>query len=1144
MLRRVQFLIFGLALLLAARTRAADDAKNTVEAMRLLKSNCFSCHNDEKKKGGLQLTTRDGLLHGGEDGAAVDLKLPEKSALLDALAADADPHMPPKKQFTPAQVQTLRDWLKQGAPWDLAALKNVPSAPRNVALAAMPAGYQPVLALAVSPDARRLAVACGPEVVLYDLTTPQPAELARASGHQDAVQSLAWSPDGKHLASGAFRRAIIWEPEKLTVEHEITAGLTDRITALHFTPDGKQLVLGDGRTAESGIVRLVEAGSGAVTTSWNAHGDTIFGLDVSHDGKLLATAGGDKLAKVWDLATHKELGKLEGHQSQVLSVAFDEAGTRLVTGGVDQQLKVWDVAKHDQINTLGIHTTPVNAVAWIPAKATIIAATADGAAFCYNDLEANTGVIGSVTAKETKLEPAKTTLLCLAATANGERIFAVAPFAIAKPAPAAPDPRAPSFVRDVLPVLAKAGCNAGACHAKPDGQNGFRLTVFSFDPQSDYRKITEDARGRRIFPASPAESLLLLKATNTVPHEGGERFAKDSDAYRTLAHWIETGFVYRGENEPSVASLIVDPAEQIYHKGDTRQLRVRAHYTDGSERDVTALAGFASNDKEIAKVTDDGLVSAGQLSGQAVVVARYMGLVGGSRIAIPADHVLPPERYTGLPVRNFIDELAYTQFQKLGFFPSGPCTDAAFLRRASLDTIGVLPTPDEARAFLADRTPDKRDRLIDRLLANPAYADFWANKWADLLRPSPDRAGIKSVYLLDQWLRGRFRENEPMNQFARDIVLAEGNTHRLGPAVIYRDRREPADLTTMFSQLFLGVRLDCAKCHHHPNEKWGQDDFYRLAACFGALHQRGAGISAPISAGNETFYFVPGRTVKHPVTGEVLEPKAPESPEWKLAATDDPRLAFANWLTAPENPFFSHAIVNRVWAAFFGRGIVEPVDDFRLSNPPSNPALLDALANELTRDHFDLKALMRTILRSHLYQLSDRPNDTNLSDTRNFSRSYRRRLPAETIADALSDVTGVPSTFPGMPPGSRAMQAWTFKIDSQTMDAFGRPNASSDSLCERDTRPSIVQSLHLMNSRLLQEKLSSPEGRVHRLVASSASPQEIVTELYLTCYGRNPSPEELSAATAPFAAEEATRQSATEDVFWSLLNSAEFVFNH
>ncbi len=1143
-------------LTLPARGAPAD----TAAAMRLLKSNCFSCHNDQKKKGGLVMTSREALLNGGDNGAVLDLDAPEKSVLIESLAADADPHMPPKKQLSTAQIETLKRWAKDGATWDATVLVNQASAPRPVALAALPASYRPVLALAVSPDSTRLAVGCGSEVVLYDITGTNLAVIARASVHLDPVQAIAWSPDGKQLVTGAFRRVVIWNPESLTKEREITGGLTDRIAAIRFLPDGRQLVIADGRVAESGTVRLADPASGALTASWPAHADTIFDLAVSSDGKLLATAGGDKLVKVWDLATRRETARLEGHVAQVLTLAFDPAANQLVTGGMDQQLKVWDVKTREKINTLGAQTAAVTGVAWAPAGSAIVAVTDAGAVLRYTELQSHTGGQRSESAKERKLEAVDAALHCVAVTANGERVFAGAQdgrlfswnkegklagkFATAE-LPAAPA-AAPSFMRDVLPVLSKAGCSAGACHAKPDGQNGFRLTVFSYDPQADFRHITQHARGRRVFPAAPEESLLLLKATETIPHEGGERFAKDSDAYRTLVHWISSGMVYRGENEPSLQRLSVEPAERVYRKGETQQLVVKAQYADGSVRDVTALAGFAPNDKEIARVSDDGLVSIGKVSGQAVIVARFMGLVGDARISVPADRTLPEAQYAGLPVHNFIDELAYAQFRRLGLFPSEPCTDAEFLRRATLDTIGALPKPDEVRAFLADPDSSKREKLIDRLLAHPYYADFWANKWADLLRPNSDRVGIKSVYLLDQWLRESFRANQRYDQFVRDIVLTEGNTHRFGPAVIYRDRRDPADVTTMFSQLFLGVRLDCAKCHHHPTEKWGQDDFYKMAAFFGPLKQKGAGISAPISAGNETFYFSPGRSVKHPVTGELMDPQPPDGPPVKVAENIDPRRALADWMTDAKNPFFARALANRVWASFFGKGLVDPVDDFRISNPPSNPALLDALAQELVRQKYDLKALMRTILRSHLYQLSATPNEFNRADTRNFSRAYRRRLPAEVLADALADVTGVPDTFAGMPPGSRAMQAWTYKIDSQTMDAFGRPNSSSDCPCERDTRPSIVQSLHLMNSRLLQEKLTSKIAiaRVQHLAESQLTPEEIVAELFLACYARPPTDEQVKIATAAFTAEGATRRSATEDVLWSLLNTAEFVFNH
>jgi Protein of unknown function (DUF1553)/Protein of unknown function (DUF1549) len=486
------------------------------------------------------------------------------------------------------------------------------------------------------------------------------------------------------------------------------------------------------------------------------------------------------------------------------------------------------------------------------------------------------------------------------------------------------------------------------------------------------------------------------------------------------------------------------------------------------------------------------------------------------------------------------------RFRQLGLLPSAPCSDAEFLRRASLDTLGILPSADEAREFLADSDPLKRRKAIDRLLDHPAYADHWATKWADLLRPNPDRVGVKSVYVLDQWLREQFRRNTPYDKFVREILLAQGNTHRFGPAVIYRDRREPAELTTMFSQLFLGVRLDCAKCHHHPNEKWSQEDFYRMAAFFAPLKQKGAGISAPISGGNETFFVAAGASLNHPVTGEVMKPQPPDGPPAKIEDAVDPRRALADWMLDPTNPFFAKAIANRVWSQFFGRGIVDPVDDFRVSNPPSHPALLKALAQDLVHSKFDLKSLLRTILTSQVYQLSSEPNDSNRADTRMFSRFYRRRMSAEAMADAICDVTAVPTKYPGMPEGSRAVQAWTYKIDSRTMDAFSRPNSSSDCPCERNAKPTIGEALHLMNSEVLHDKLTSTDARarVQRLATNGAAPSDIVAELYLACYGRHPTVEETEIAVARFTDDPRSRREAIEDTLWALLNSAEFVFNH
>ncbi len=701
-----------------------------------------------------------------------------------------------------------------------------------------------------------------------------------------------------------------------------------------------------------------------------------------------------------------------------------------------------------------------------------------------------------------------------------------------------------SFVNDVMPILSKAGCNSGSCHAKADGQNGFKLTIFAYDPRADYHSIIKGARGRRVFPAFPEESLLLRKATLAVPHDGGLRIERDSEEFRTLANWIAQGMPYARTNEPALTGIEVFPKERRYRRESKQPLLIQARYSDGAVRDVTELAEYLSNEKSLVTVDDGGALTVGKFSGEGVVVARFLGRVAVSTVMVPSDRMLPAEQFAALPVHNDIDRLVYQRLQKLGHLPSALATDAEFLRRASLDTIGTLPTAEEALAFLDDKSPDKRAKLIDRLLAHPAWADHWAVKWGDLVRGNPFRVGVKPVFLMDQWLRDSFRQNKPYDQFVRELLTAQGSTHKTGPPALFRDKRTPEDASGFVSQVFLGVRLECAKCHHHPNEKWDQKDYYQFAAFFSGTRRKGQGISAPISGEPEYIWATSTVAMKHPVTGEDLKPRAPDGPEVVIAADRDPRATLVDWMVHPENPLFARAAVNRVWNAFFGRGIVDPVDDFRASNPPSNEPLLDWLAKDFVAHQFDLKHLMRTLLRSHTYQLSSAANETNVGDTKNYSRSYRRRLPAEVLLDAVTQVTGPRETFTGLPEGSRALQTWNNMLSSEFLDAFGRPNSSAECPCERDARPSMVQALHMMNSTKLNTKVIATDGRARLLAASKATEEQIVTDLYLSAYNRKPTSEEIALATKAFTAKDATRQSAAEDILWALLNSAEFLFNH
>jgi WD40 repeat protein len=1015
----------------------------------------------------------------------------------------------------------------------------------------LPPSYHPVSALALSPDGKRLAAGRGDQVLLFDLQSPQRPVATTLATPGEPVYSLAWSPDGRWLAAGGQRVVRVWEYPSAGTPLRLE-GLVGRVTSLAFTPDSATLIAGDGDAATDSFVRQWRLPQGTPAGAWAAHGDSVLALRLVGDGGQLLTAGGDKLIKLWDRAAGKQVAAFEGHAAQVTALAVSPDGSRLASASADREARVWDLKTREKTEAIPAHPAGVVDVAWLDNER-LLTACEDGVV--------RVAQAGKERRFERSFAPAPAGLACIALSRDGKTLFGgshdgdvyawtvangtvEAKLTVPPAAGAAAPADAPSFVNDVLPVLSKAGCNSGACHAKPAGQSGFKLSVFAYDPKADYRAIVREIRGRRISPDAPTDSLVLKKPTMAVEHGGGRRLKKTSDGYRTLVTWIERGMPYAAPGTPTLVGVDVEPTQRAWAKHSSQPLRVTARYSDGSTRDVTALAAYTSTEKAVAAVNDHGVVTAGDAAGETVVVVRYMGMIAVSRVTVAADRVLPDSLYAALPVNNFIDPLVYERLKSLGLAPSDGCTDAEFLRRASLDAIGALPTADEARAFLADGDPKKREGLIDRLLADPRYADHWAAKWADLLRPNPFRAGVKSVYVLDQWLRDCFRRNEPYDQFVREILLASGSTHRDGPVVILRDKREPTDIGAFTSQIFLGVRIECARCHHHPNEKWSQEDFYQLAAFFAPLKRKGQGISAPISGEAEYVWFAPGGELKHPVTDEVMKPKAPDGPAEALDPKRDPREALAAWMTRPDNPFFARAAVNRVWAELMGRGIVHPIDDFRASNPPTNGPLLDALAKDFAAHGYDLKHLIRTIMRSRAYQLSSTPNDTNAGDTRNFSRHYRRRPSAEVLLDVVSQVTGVREPLQGEAPDGRGVQAWNYRIDSDFLDAFSRPNPSADPPCERDAGGSVVQALHLMNSTRLTGKLADPSGRAAALAGSQLGPREIVEELYLAAYSRFPTPEEAEIAAGAFTRDGGTRQTATEDVLWALVNSAEFVFNH
>ena len=698
------------------------------------------------------------------------------------------------------------------------------------------------------------------------------------------------------------------------------------------------------------------------------------------------------------------------------------------------------------------------------------------------------------------------------------------------------------FERDILPILTRFGCNAGACHGKQRGQNGFQLSLLGFDPQFDYTALVMEGRGRRVFPPAPRHSLLFAKPSGLMVHGGGLRFAPDSAEAAVLLDWISSGSPRSQPDAPELKRIAVFPPERVLPQGHAQQLAVTAFYDDGSTRDVTALATFQSNESPIAAVESSGIVTAGNVVGETAVMARYMNLFAIFKASVPQSRQISVEQYTAMPVRNLVDRHVRETLQRLRLLPSSPASDEKFLRRAFVDVIGRLPKADEVRRFLDNSHSDKRRQLVDWLLEQPEYADHWAVKWADLLRPNPYRVGIKATLNYDAWIRRAFRANQPYDEFVRELLTASGSTFRNGNVTLFRDRREPEELATIVSQLFLGTRLECARCHHHPFEVYGQDDFFRFAAWFAKIGRKGKGLSPPIS-GSEEFVF-PGHrgSVRHPISGEVLTPAPIFGETRPMRENEDPRVVLAEWLTSPQNDLFAQTMANRVWTDLMGRGLVEPVDDLRATNPPANAALLRELGREFAEGGFDIKHLIRVITTSHTYGLSSLPNDSNIVDTRNYSRHYRRRLRGEVLLDALTEVTGVSQTFDAMPPDATAKQLWTRRISSLFLDSFGRPDPNQDPPCERIDDPTIVQTLHLMNSRDLYARVTADSGRAARLAASDRLPEQVVEELYLSVYSRRPNEDELKSCVDLYENEDSSRREVTEDLMWALINTPEFVF--
>jgi hypothetical protein len=694
-------------------------------------------------------------------------------------------------------------------------------------------------------------------------------------------------------------------------------------------------------------------------------------------------------------------------------------------------------------------------------------------------------------------------------------------------------PRPISFDNDVIPILTKATCNAGGCHGKAEGQNGFKLSVFGFDTPSDHAAIVKEARGRRVFLSAPETSLLLVKATGRVPHGGGKKIDEGSLRYKRLVRWLNEGGEFGKGDAPAVVSLEVEPALRTLALKGTQQLRVTAVDAAGNRRCVTAEAEFESNAPNIAGVDRRGWIEAGENPGEAAILVRYLGQVATSRITLPRPGITFPRPAEA----NFVDKHVWDKLARLGIPPSGPVGDAEFLRRVYLDTIGTLPTAAEARAFLKDAAPNKRAKLIDALLERPEYADYWAMKWADLLRVDRDAITPRAAVAMTRWLRKEFAENRPFDQFAKAILTARGPTSKEGPAGFYVAVGTAEELSRSVAQLFCGVRIACAQCHHHPSARWGQDDYFALAGFYSGV------VRKPIPGGGTAITDGPGADLTNPRTRLVVSSRAlGAAAAADFAKNPDRRAVLAEWMVSVENPYFAPAAANRLWAHYFGRGLVEPLDDFRPTNPATNEPLLADLAKHFRDSKYDVKAFTRTLLNSKAYQLTSRPVPGNADDTQNFSHAAAKALPAEVLLDAISQATGSPEKFNGVPDGTRAIQLWDNRIPSYFFRIFGRPLRASVCECERSNEPSITQALHLMNSPEIGEKIRAKIGTAKRLADSKLPPAEVINELYLTALSRLPTEKEKAACMAIFA--DTDRRTAAEDVLWTLLNTKEFLFNH
>ncbi len=700
-----------------------------------------------------------------------------------------------------------------------------------------------------------------------------------------------------------------------------------------------------------------------------------------------------------------------------------------------------------------------------------------------------------------------------------------------------------NFRNHVIPVLTKAGCNQGACHGALAGKNGFKLTLRGYDPEVDYDTLTRQSAGRRVSLSQPAHSLMLLKPSMAVPHGGGKRFDTNSLEYRVIAEWIAAGAPAPADSDATVTGLEVYPASATLKPAAEQQLVVRARYSTGETKDVTRWVKFSSSDEGVASVDDFGHVKMNG-SGEAAITLYYSSRVLYSRLSVPNQTPVDPAIYTSARRNNYIDDLVLAKLKKLGLAPSASATDSTFLRRVYLDAMGVLPTAEEVENFLGSKDPEKRTKLIESLFTRSEFIDYWAYKYSDLLLVSSKKLRPNAMWAFYNWIRDSVKENKPWDQFTREIFTGTGDTLQNGALNYFVLHKDPIDLTENVTLAFMGQRLTCARCHNHPLEKWTQKQYFQMANMFSRV-----GLKNGSEPGDTVVFAKASGDINHPRLLKPLPPTPLDGTSMSLDSTEDRRLPFAAWLTSPKNDMFARAIVNRIWGNFFWRGIVDAVDDLRATNPASNEELLAALTKDFVAHKFDTQYLMRVIMNSATYQLSSDANATNQNDNRYFSKYIVKRLPAEVLLDAMSQVTGVPTAFANYPKGFRAMQLPDVQVKSDFLSAFGRPPRILCDAAERSVEPSIAQALHVINGDTLNKKLSAPDGFAALSLKLGLSNARLLETLYLSAYSRYPSETEKASILgalngASVAPSGAIRQKQIEDMMWALLSSKEFMFNY